>query len=551
MHSSDHSTDIVMTVSGISLPKEDPDCNAADKAGQHLETANERFNYIPGWRFYVAGGALQFALFLVNFEITIVSTALVSISNDLNGFGKISWVVTAYLITYTASLVIVARLSDIFGRKITYITTLVVFTAFSGACGGSQTIVELIIFRALQGVGGGGLYAVAFVMIFELVPKNRYPVMVIMAVSLATLGNALGPIFGGLIASRTTWRWVFLLNVPIGATVIIVAYLTVPNEFPFHGNALQGPRAKPKLSNIDFAGAFLMLLALALLIAGLNEAASNLVWVSPTVLAPIIISGLAWAAFFTYERWYERSGSSIQPVFPWRFCHSRMVTGLVLNSFFTGAVSITLIVLLPLRYQTTLGVNPLEAGIKLLPFDVLTAAGAAMTGAVAKNRRVPPIYIGLFGVLLQVAGLAALPAIPPSHTAVYGLQVIIGLGAGLNIGLVTMLIPYVVDRTDLAVATAAGTQFRFLGSAVVISIATAVGNSIVKAKLSGALTNEQIQGIFVSSALINLLPSEQQTTVRRQFIDSFNVEFRIVLGFAAASFFTILLLWKRKQILID
>ncbi|KAI0156816.1 drug resistance transporter [Xylariaceae sp. FL1272] len=549
MPSSDNSTDIALTTSRNSLPSEDP--VSAKEPGRNKGKGNESFNYIPGWRFYVAGGALQFALFLVNFEITIVSTALVSISNDLHDFSQISWVVTAYLITYTAGLVIVAKLSDIFGRKQTYLTTLLIFTAFSGACGGAQTIVELIVFRALQGVGGGGLYAVAFVMIFELVPKKSYPIMVIMAVSLATLGNALGPIFGGLIASYTTWRWVFLINVPIGAAIITVAFLTVPKDFPFHGVALREARAKPKLSDIDFAGAFLMLLALALLIAGLNEAASNLVWVSSNVLSPIIVSGLAWAAFFICERWYGRSGSSIQPVLPWRFCRNRMVTGLVLNSFFTGAISITLIVLLPLRYQTTLGVGPLEAGVKLLPFDVLTAAGAAMTGIIAKNRRVAPLYVGMFGVFLQIAGLAALPAIPPSHTAVYGLQVITGLGAGLNIGLVTMLIPYVVDRSDLAVATAAGTQFRFLGSSVVISISTAVGNSIVKGRLSGVLTNEQIQGIFVSSANINLLPPEQQKTVRRQFVDSFNVEFRIVLGFAVASLLTIALLWKKKQILID
>ncbi|KAI1357333.1 major facilitator superfamily domain-containing protein [Xylaria arbuscula] len=294
-----------------------------------------------------------------------------------------------------------------------------------------------------------------------------------------------------------------------------------------------------------------MLLPLALLITGLNEASSTLMWISGTVLAPIIVSAFAWAAVLLCQWWYAHSGSSIQSVFPWRFCQSRLVMGIILNSFFTGTISIALIILLPIRYQTTLGVGPLEAGVKLLPFVLLTSTGAALAGALVKNRRIPPVYVGLFGVILQIAGLAALPSIAPANTGVYGLQVIIGLGAGFNIGIATLMTPYVVEHRDLAVATAAGTQFRFLGSAVVVSIATAVGNSLVKARLAGTLTSRQIEDIFRSSATINGLSPELEQLVRREFDSSFNVQFRIILGFSVASLISIMLLWKRKQILVD
>ncbi|RWA10729.1 hypothetical protein EKO27_g4367 [Xylaria grammica] len=526
MHSTDNSTqeyDLGAAKHDPPLPNEE----LVTEAG----TQTDYFNFLTGWRFYVVAAVLQLALFLVNFEITIVSTALVSISNDLNDFSKTSWVVTAYLITYTAGLVIVAKLSDIFGRKRTYLLALLIFTAFSGGCGGAQTMVQLIVFRAFQGVGGGGLYAVAFVMLFELVPKNKYPLLLVTSVALAVLGNALGPIFGGLITQRSTWRWVFLLNVPTGAAAILCVLLSVPNDYPYQGLGVEKSKPKPKLSSIDFTGAFLMLLGLALLITGLNEAASTLVWVSGTVLAPIIVSAFAWAAFLICQWWYVHSGSSIQSVFPWRFCQSRLVMGIILNSFFTGTVSISLIILLPIRYQTTLGVGPLEAGVKLLPFVLLTSTGAALTGS--------------------IAGLAALPSIAPADTGVYGLQVIIGLGAGFNIGVVTLMTPYVVEHKDLAVATAAGTQFRFLGSAVVVSITTAVGNSLVKAKLTGILTPLQIQEVFRSSASINELSPELEEMVRTDFISSFDVQFRIVLGFAVASIISIVLLWKKKQILVD
>ncbi|KAI1328455.1 drug resistance transporter [Xylariaceae sp. FL0255] len=512
---------------------------------------SDSFNYLTGWRFYVACIVTQFALFLVNFEITIVSTALVSISNDLKDFSRTSWVITAYLITYTSFLVIVAKLSDHFGRKQTYLTALVIFTAFSGGCGGAQTIVQLIVFRAFQGVGGGGLYSVAFVMLYELVPKKKYPLMLVTSVAVALLGNALGPIFGGLISQRSTWRWVFLLNVPVGVVLIIGVFFAVPNDFPYQGMRDEKVKSKPKLSSIDFAGAILMLVALALLIAGLNEAASNLVWISAVVLAPIIISGFVWAAFIICQWYYARSGSSIQSVLPWRFFKNRLVMGVILNSFSTGCVSIALLILLPLRYQTTVGSSPLEAGVKLLPFVLFTSTGAALTGALVKNRRLPPVYVALFGVLLQVAGLAALPSISPTKTSVYGLQFITGLGAGLNIGVVSLMTAYVVEHKDLAIATAAGTQFRFLGSAVVVSITTAVGNNIVKAKLAGTLTADQLAQIFRSSATINTLQPALRDLVRQEFITSSNVQLRIVLGFAVASFLSTLLLWKRQQILVE
>ncbi|KAI3322570.1 drug resistance transporter [Xylariaceae sp. AK1471] len=550
MHSTDSHTelgyDLDMGKSNDPLPFTAPISETEDR--------DEEFHYLSGWRFYLVAAVLQLALFLVNFEITIVSTALVSISNDLNDFGRTSWVVTAYLITYTAGLVIVAKLSDIFGRKQTYLSVLLIFTAFSGGCGAAQTMVQLIVLRALQGIGGGGLYAVAFVMLFELVPKARYPVLLVFSVALAVLGNALGPVIGGVISQRTTWRWVFLINVPVGVLVAVCVLFAVPKDYPYQGLSKERASPKLKLANIDFTGAFLMLLALALLITGLEEAASLLSWTSATTLAPIIVSAFAWAAFLFSQWWFTHPGSSIQPVLPWRFCQNRMMMGLILNSFFTGTVSIALIIQLPIRYQTTLGVSPLQAGVRLLPFVLLTSVGAAISGAAVKNRRVAPIYVGLFGIILQIIGLIFLSSVSPNTPdwkAVYGLQVLVGLGAGCNIGIVTLLTPYVVEHKDLAVATAAGTQFRFLGSAVVVSITTAVGNGWIKDRLSATLTSKQIQEIFRSSATINDLPPDLEVTVRREFVRSFNLQFHIILGFAVASTISILLLWKRKQILVD
>ncbi|KAI1339724.1 putative multidrug resistance protein fnx1 [Xylariaceae sp. FL0016] len=451
------------------------------------EPANNEFQYITGWKQPLTIASLAFAIFLVNFEVTIVSTALVSISNDLQNYTRTSWVVTAYLITYSAGLVIWAKLSDILGRKPSYIATLLLFSTFSGGSRAAQTMIQLIVCRPFQGVGGGGVYAVALVMLYELVPKSKYPLYTAMA----ALANALGPIFGGLIARSSAWRWVFLLNVPSGIIIAIVVFSAVPKDFPYQG--LEKAKESPRYREIDFTGALLLLAALALLIAGFEEAASRLDWTTAAALAPICVSAVAWIAFFASQWYFTRPNSGVQPVFPWRFCENREVLGLFLNSFFTGAVSITCIIQLPLRYQTTVGASPLQAGIRLLPFVMCGPIGATITAALAKGRKVAPVDIGL-----------------------------------------------------VAVASAVGTQMRFVGSAIVVAIVTAVSNDWIKDDLSVLLSPSQIEDMFRSTDTIYDLPESDQPIVRSAFVTSFNLQMHIVLGFAAASIFSILLMWKKN-----
>ncbi|KAI1759003.1 putative multidrug resistance protein fnx1 [Hypoxylon sp. FL1150] len=513
---------------------------------------DERFNYITGWKVHVIMAALGLALFLVNLELTIIGTALVSVTNDLNDFARSSWVVTAYLITYTSGLVIWAKVSDLVGRKPAYIISLLIFSAFAGGCGAAQTMVQLIICRAFQGLGAGGVYAVAVVMLYELKPPEKLAQIASLSAGLAALGNALGPIFGGVISQGSTWRWVFLLNVPSGVVAAIVVLLVVPNDYPYQGSLTQKPR--PGFKALDFTGAFLMLAGLALLISGLEQAATLLSWSSATVIAPICVSAFVWVAFFASQWYATRPQSPTEPVFPWRFIQSREIMGLLVNSFMTGSVSITCIIQLPIRYQTTVGSTPLNAGIRLLPFVLCGPLGVTLTAAISKKRRVPPIYVGIAGVLFQILGLAFIaegPADNPDWTPLYGLEILTGLGMGISIGIVTLLTPYIAEKRDLAVASAAGTQFRFLGSAFVVSIVTAVGNGWISDQLSSSLSQTQIDEIFRSTASINDLPPQQESIVRRTFVEGFNLQMHIVLGFAVASVFSILLLWRRNQVRVD
>ncbi|KAI1205341.1 putative multidrug resistance protein fnx1 [Annulohypoxylon truncatum] len=512
----------------------------------------DRFNYLTGWRSHVTMAALGLALFLANLELTIIGTALVSITNDLHDFVKASWVVTAYLITYTSGLVIWAKISDHLGRKPIYIICLIMFSAFAGGSGASQTMIQLIVCRAFQGLGAGGVYAVAVVMLYELKPPNKLPQIAAVSAGAVALGNALGPVFGGLISQGSTWRWVFLLNVPSGAVAAIVVFFVVPNDYPYQG--LRRQRQQTNFKAIDFTGTFLMLAALALLISGLEQAAILLYWTSATVIAPICVSVVVWLAFFGSQWYFSRPGSLTEPVFPWRFLENREIIGLLVNSFMTGSVSVTCIIQLPIRYQTTVGASPLQAGVRLLPFVMCGPIGVTLVAMLSKKRRVPPIYIGLVGSIFQMLGLIFMARGPPNNpdwTPLYGLEVLTGMGMGISIGFVTLLTPYIAEKRDLAVASAAGTQFRFLGSALVVSITTAVGNGWIKDQLSSYLTSSQIEQIFQTTATIDKLPEQLQPSVRSTFVRGFNLQMHIVLGFAVASVFSIALMWRRSQIRVD
>ncbi|KAH8896854.1 drug resistance transporter [Thozetella sp. PMI_491] len=513
------------------------------------------FNYLSGWKLHASTIGLGIALFLINLEITIVSTAIVAITDDLQNFSRSNWIITAYLCTFVAGLVIWAKASDLLGRKWTILASLFIFAAFSAGCGAAQTMTQLIICRALQGVGGAGVYSIAIAMTYQLVPERRYPLYTAIVMALVALSFASGPIFGGLIAQNTTWRWVFFLNVPCAGVSGLTLLLYIPHDFPYQGLApghvLKEQSKQTGLRNLDVTGSFLMAAAVILLITGLNQAASLLSWTDSTVLGPICSSAVAWVAFVISQWHVSRPGSRIDPVFPWRLMTNRVMMGLLLTSICTGTVSLTCIFLLPLRYQTTVSPSPLQAGLRLIPFSVCGPIGTIMCAALSKNRRVPPLYMGIAGALLQLIGIVLLSRGDPNDPewpALYGIQVIIGLGFGGSIAMSTLICPFIVSKQDIAVGSSSVVQSRYLGSAVVIAIITAVGNTWLRDELMGVLTPSQIQKLFQSVETIDELPPSLQTVVRGDFVLSFNLQTRIVLGFAVAAVFTCLLMWQKTQV---
>ncbi|KAF2736979.1 putative multidrug resistance protein fnx1 [Polyplosphaeria fusca] len=507
-------------------------------------------NFLHGFKLHSLTLGLFLSLFLVAFEVSIVSTSLVSITDDLEQFGRSSWVITGYLLTYTSFMVILAKLSDIVGRKMVLLGSLLAFIVFSGLCGASQKMNQLIVFRVLQGIGGSGVYSLVMVVLFEMVPQELFPRYTVLVTALFAISTLCGPLLGGAICQDGNWRWVFLLNVPSGVLALLTLVLCMPTNFPYHGRSTRKHiRDRRKL---DLIGAGSMLAGITLLITGFEEASNFAPWTSARVLGPLLISLPAWIGFLATERQVTLSGSDRpEPVFPWRFCASRVVMGVFANSFLSGAVFTSCVIQIPLRFQAVNNESSWYAGIQLIPFGVATAVGGAFAAVIVRNRKLPVVYMFFPGAILQVLGLVFMSRLTLDYIVwkgQYGLQVLTGFGCGISMGAVTLMTPYVIEKRDLATATSAVVQARMLGGALVLAIITAVMNSNLSGALALMLSAEEFARVFRAIKAIQDLPESLKTAVKDMFLKGYNMQLRILVGLAAAEVPAALLMWQKEAV---
>ncbi|KAK3197256.1 hypothetical protein GRF29_1536g1100656 [Pseudopithomyces chartarum] len=435
-------------------------------------------------------------------------------------------------LTKIAIIIIISKLSDIFGQKPAFFATLFTFTVFSGACGAAQSMNQLIIFRAFQGLGGGGCFAISSVICLDLVPKERYATLIAFISSIYAISLITGPIIGGAIPMHTMWRWIFLLNVPVAAPALAIIVFVVPRGFPYHDNpkSFKTLMSKANLKRVDFLGGTLLLLATLSLVAGVEEAGLSHSWDSAFVIA--IVPG------------------AVEPVFPWRFVQNRVWMGMIINAIFLGGCWFCTIFQLPQRYQAVHGTSPLGAGIRTIPF-IASAPVSSVVSAALTKKGVPPIYLVIAASALEVIGFSLLGTIPPS-TAItarqYGYEAIAGFGCGSNISLLVLLVPFSVQPKDTSVAMGSVTQFRMMGGAITLAIINTVRNNFLKSSLKEVLKPEQISALLeFSHPSSNLDPATQQV-VGRKLAEGYNLQTKILAGMAGVQLLSCFLMWQKKQI---
>ncbi|KAK8035121.1 hypothetical protein PG993_010116 [Apiospora rasikravindrae] len=488
--------------------------------------------YLQGKRFWAVSIVITVVLFLVNMEATVVTTALVAITNELGGFDIVSWILSSYLLGYVGSIVVASKLSDMYGRKEVTLVCLALFIVFSGGCGAANSTAQVIVLRAFQGLGGGGCFALSTILLIELVPPHKYGEFVAYTGIAIAIASVTGPLIGGAISAHTTWRWIFLIKYDILSQSAALSQLYLiripePPQTKYRlqaQNRIQRQPGESGHTRIDFASHGEPLLDRGL------RASGNSLWLELRsdhrfvgVVASILGSPSGLGAPRFIGKGSSRAGTplgvSYQPGF------RRDAFSTVSQGF--------------------------DAGVRVIPFAGGITVGSSVGAKGASRMRIPAVYVVLAGSALQIVGLALITTLPTSSTVTpgtYGYQVVAGFGCGISYSVLYLMIPFTTGSRDRAVGMGTGNQFRMMGSAVALAIATTVFRSYTAASFA-RLGIDPSQEVDLGQRIL-ALSEESREELRISLALGYNRQSLVTCIFAAAQVPAALLMWKKDQVLI-
>ncbi|KAK7420631.1 hypothetical protein QQX98_002625 [Neonectria punicea] len=460
-------------------------------------------------------------------DTSIVSTSLVTVSQDLNDFVNAPWIVLAYLLTYMGFAVCMSKLSDIYGRRNMLVISWVIFVGFSQGCGSATSMTALIVCRAFQGMGASGLYSLTQIGLVEVGPSHRPSLIGAMVGATLAVAFVLGPIIGGAIAQLSDWRWLFNMNIPFGlVTILCITNFWPPEEVaPFF--------SWKTFTSIDFIGSATLLSSSGFLVFAVQQAGSQTyAWKSPEIISALAISGVSWVVFVWWEVLLEtKTYRRVEPIFPIRLMLRRVYSAGFLVTMFTGFPYISLSIVIPERFQIVNREGVLMAGLHILPLLGACAVGSFLGGAISSKKN--NTSITLFGAsclqLLGVGLMSMLSGPDASVKAQYGFQVIFGLGVGLSFSAATIMTSILAaERSELASAQGAVSQARVLGGCIGLSICTVIFNAHVNEYLGAHLTPEQLEDLHRSPLSSLHLPLDLQDLIRHVYAGAFAEEIKVM-----------------------
>jgi EmrB/QacA subfamily drug resistance transporter len=425
---------------------------------ERLATQPPGYNFTIG-RILAIYAGLMVTLLLAALDQTIVATALPRIVSDLGGITQYSWVFTAYMLTSTVTVPLYGKLGDVYGRKNLFLFAIVVFLLGSALCGAATDMTQLILFRAIQGIGAGGLFPLSLAVIGNIVPprdRGRWQGLIGAVFAAASI---LGPAVGGFIVDNASWRWVFLVNLPVGGLALVVISITMPR------------RAPQTAHTIDWLGAGLLAAGVGSLLMGLVWGGKDYPWTSGHVIGALVLAAVLLTGFGLVER------RAPEPILPFDILRNPIVAGSIACMALVGMAMFGTISYVPLFVQGVIGTSATSSGVVLTPLMLGAVATSLLTGQLI-SRTGRYRWNVVFGPLVLAIGMFLLSRMNVHTTNGEAARnmVIAGVGIGSMMQVFVISVQNAVSRAHIGSATAL-TQFsRQMGATIGVTVIGAIVN---------------------------------------------------------------------------